>query len=104
MLHVLGSFILARVTRQFIVRLKLFSNGYGPLDWNSNPIFYANLLLQKSIQSDQNYTEKILNCTGQLGLQWISPSKERANVFERTVVATIFFDSRHLQIARGKPT
>jgi len=46
--------ILARVTRQFIVRLKLFLNGYCPLDWNSNPMFYANPLLQKNIQSDIN--------------------------------------------------
>ena len=53
-LHVLGSFILARVTRQFIVRLKLLSNRYYPLDWNSNPMFYANPLLQKNIQSDMN--------------------------------------------------
>ena len=34
--------------------LKLFSNGYCPLDWNSNPMFYANPLLQKNIQSDIN--------------------------------------------------
>ena len=53
-LHVLGPFKLARVTRQFIVRLKVFSNGYCPLDWNSNPMFYANPLLQKYIQSDMN--------------------------------------------------
>jgi len=30
-----GSFILARVTGQFIVRLKLFSNGYCPLEFKS---------------------------------------------------------------------
>ena len=30
-------------------------------------------------------------CRGQLGLQWISPSKERANVFERAVVANDIF-------------
>jgi len=42
------------VTRQFIARLKLFSNGYCPLDWNSNPMFYAKPLLQKNIQSDMN--------------------------------------------------
>ena len=53
-LHVLGSFILTWVTSQFNVRLKLFSNGYCPLDWNSNPMFYANPLVQKSIQSDMN--------------------------------------------------
>jgi len=35
--------------------------------------------------------EKILNCRGQLGLQWMSPSKERANVFERAVVANDIF-------------
>ena len=45
---------ISRVTRQFIVRLKLLSNGYCPLDWNSNPMFFANPLLQKNIQSDMN--------------------------------------------------
>ena len=45
---------IARVTRQFIVRLKLFWNGYCLLDWNSNPMFHANPLLQKNIQSDMN--------------------------------------------------
>jgi len=29
-------------------------NGYCSLDWNSNPMFYANSLLQKNIQSDMN--------------------------------------------------
>ena len=33
-LCVLGSFILTQVTGQFFVRLKLFSNGNCPLDWN----------------------------------------------------------------------
>ena len=59
------------------LRLKLFSNGYCPLDWNSNPMFYANTLLQKNIQSDMNEIEKILNCRGQLGLQWMSRCCER---------------------------
>ena len=29
-------------------------NGYCLLDWNSNPMFYANPLLQKNIQFDIN--------------------------------------------------
>ena len=33
----------------------------------------------------------MLNCRGQLGLQWMSPSKQRANVFERAVVANDIF-------------
>jgi len=45
--RVLGTFKIARVTGQFIVRLKLFSNGNCPLDWNTNPMFYANQLPQK---------------------------------------------------------
>ena len=45
---VIGSFILARVAGQFIVCLKLFSKGNCPLDWNSNPMFYTNPLLQKT--------------------------------------------------------
>jgi len=53
-----GSFILARVTGQFIVSLKLFSNGHNPLDWNSNPIFHANPLLQEDIESVMNYIFK----------------------------------------------
>ena len=40
---------------QTVYRLfKLFLNGYYALDWNSNPTFYANPLLQKNIQSDMN--------------------------------------------------
>ena len=55
-------------------------------------MFYASPLLQKNIQSDNNQIEKILNYRGQLGLKWMSPSKERANVFETAVVANdIFF-------------
>ena len=34
---------------------------------------------------------KTINCRGQLGLQWISPSKEQANVFERTVSTNDIF-------------
>ena len=33
----------------------------------------------------------MLNCRGQLGLQWMSPSKERAKVFEKAVVANDIF-------------
>jgi len=51
-LSVLGSFILARVTRQFVARSKLFSNGNCPFDWNSNPMLSANPLIQKHIQSE----------------------------------------------------
>jgi len=50
-LCVLGSFILARVAGQFFqffVHLKLFLNENCPLDWNSNPMFCANPLLQKT--------------------------------------------------------
>jgi len=46
-LCVLGSLILARVTGQFFVRLKLFSNGNCPLEWTSKSMFYANPLLQE---------------------------------------------------------
>jgi len=53
-----GSFILARVTGQFIVRLISSSNGNCPLDWNSNSMLYANPLLQKNIQPDMNYIFK----------------------------------------------
>jgi len=51
-LCVLGSFILARGTGQFFVRLKLLSNGNCPLDLNLNPMFCAYPSLQKNIQSD----------------------------------------------------
>jgi len=54
-------------------------------------MFYVNPLLQKNIQSDFNQIEKILNCRGQLGLQWMSLSKERAKVFERAVVVNDIF-------------
>jgi len=46
-LCVLGSYILAQVTGQFIVHLKLYSDGNCPLDWNSNPMVYVNPLLKK---------------------------------------------------------
>ena len=48
----------------------------------------ANPLLQKNIQSDLIKLKKYLI---QLGLQWMSPSKERANVFEKAVVANDIF-------------
>jgi len=64
-LGVLGSFILARVTGQFIVRLKLFPNGNCPLDWNTNPMLYANPLLQKKMQPDINYIWKNTWCRGE---------------------------------------
>ena len=51
-------------------------------------MFYANPLLQKNIQSDLIKLKKYLI---QLGLQWMSPSKERANVFEKAVVANDIF-------------
>ena len=35
--------------------------------------------------------EKTFNCRGQLGLQWMSPSKERASVFESAVVGNDIF-------------
>ena len=38
------------VYRSFEILLE----GYCLLDWNSNPMFYANPLLQKNIQSDIN--------------------------------------------------
>jgi len=46
--------MLARVTGDFIIRLKLLSNGNCPLAWNLNPMFCANPLLHKNIQSDMN--------------------------------------------------
>ena len=66
-LHVLGSFILARVTRQFIVRLILFWNGYCLLDWNSNPMFYANPLLQKTFNLVLIKLKKYLIAEGSSG-------------------------------------
>ena len=80
---VLGSFILARVAGQCIVRLKLFSKGNCPLDWNSNPMFYTNSLPQRTFNPIWIMFLKIFNCIGQLGLYWLSPSKERANEVER---------------------
>jgi len=65
---VIGSFILALVVGQFIVRLKLFSKGNCPLDWNSNPVFYTNSLLQKNFSPIQIIFQKIFNCIGQLRL------------------------------------
>jgi len=35
--------------------------------------------------------KKYFNCGVQVGLQWMSPSKERTNVFERAVVANGIF-------------
>jgi len=68
--------ISARVTGELFVRLKLFSNGNCPLDWNSNSMFYANPLLQKML----NLIWIIFR--GQLGLIR-SPSNARESVFER---------------------
>jgi len=65
-LCVLGSFILARVTGLFLVRLKLFSNANCPLDWNSNPMFYANPLLQNTLNLIWIICFKIYNCRWQL--------------------------------------
>ena len=45
-------------------------------------MFYANTLLQKTIN---------VIWQGKLGLQWMNPSKERANVFERTVATNDIF-------------
>ena len=60
------------------------------LEFKSN-VLCKPIASKKNIQSDINYIEKILNCRGQLGLQWMSPSKERANVFERAVVTNDIF-------------
>ena len=59
------------------------------LEFKSNVLCKS--IASKNIQSDMNEIAKILNCRGQLGLQWMSPSKERANVFERAVVANDIF-------------
>jgi len=54
---VLGSFILAQVTGQFIICLKLFSNGIGhTLEFNSNIL--CKFIVSKNIQSDMNYILK----------------------------------------------
>jgi len=54
----LGSFVLARVTGQFIVRLKLFSKWvrFIGLELKSNVLYESNA--SKNIQSDVNYTFK----------------------------------------------
>jgi len=60
-LCVLGSFILARVTGQLIVRLKLFSNGaVHRLEFKYNALRQS--IASKNLQSDMNYIFKILNC------------------------------------------
>jgi len=69
-LSLLGSFMLARVTGQFIVRLKLFSKrelSIG-LDFKSNVLYKS--IASKNTQSDMNSISKnsLLNCIGQLGL------------------------------------
>jgi len=60
--------MLAGVTEQFLVHLKLFSNGDHPFDWNFNLTFYAKPLLQKTFNLIWIIFGKILNCKGQLGL------------------------------------
>jgi len=57
---VLGSFILARVTGQFIVRLKLFSYGNYPLEWNSNPMPYGNPLIKKTFWCGSYYKKYLI--------------------------------------------
>jgi len=55
------------------------------LEFKSNVLCKPIASKKHSIWYQLNW--KIPNCRGQLGLQWMSPSKERANVFERAVVA-----------------
>ena len=70
-------------TEQFIVRLKLFSNGNSLLDWNSNSMFCVNQLLQKQSMWYELYLKKILYARGQFEIERMSPSKARRNVFEK---------------------
>ena len=58
---------IARVTGQFVVRLKLFLNGNCPFEWNSNPMFYSNPLLQNAFILTQTYFKKYLDAEGNLG-------------------------------------
>jgi len=68
---------------QFIVRLKLFLNGHRLLIGIQVQCSMQTHCFQKNIQFD--------NCRGQLGLQWMSASKTRANVYERTVATNDIF-------------
>jgi len=54
------------------------------LDWNSNPMFYANPLLQKNVQSDMNYIfeDPLLHRAARALPD--DRSKARANEGERT--------------------
>jgi len=61
-----------------------FRNGNGFLDWTAKPMFNTNPLLQKTFSPIRIMFKKLLNCIGQLGLWWMSPSKARANEVERT--------------------
>ena len=98
-----GSFILARVTGQFIVRLKVFPNGNYLhfsnenylLEWNSNPMFYANPLLQKTLSGLNYILKKYFN-------GWARVNHEQTKLREH-LLRTILFDSDHLQHERERP-
>ena len=62
---VLGSFILARVGRLFMVRLKLFSE--RELSIGLEIQCFMQIHRFRNIQFDRNYIFKTLNCIGQLG-------------------------------------
>jgi len=69
-LRSIGSFILSRVTGQFIVSFEILEWELST-DWNSNPMFCANPLLQKTFSLVwELYLKKYLtvNWGGQLGL------------------------------------
>ena len=65
---VLGSFILARVAGQFIVRLKLFSKRELSIGLNFKSNVLCKSIASKNIRFDMNYSFKMLNCIGKLGL------------------------------------
>jgi len=83
LLRMLGSYVLARVTGQFFVRLKLFSNGNCRFEFKFN-------VLCKSIASKihsiwyELYLKKYLIEEGNPRAIWrMIPSKARAKVFQR---------------------
>jgi len=84
-IHLPGSFILARIVGQFIVCLKLLSKWELSIGLNFKFNVLYKSIASKNIQSDMNYVLKNLSCIGQLGV--LTTSKARANEVVRTPAA-----------------
>ena len=67
-LCVLGSFVLSRANYwRIYTSFEITLEWECPLDWNTNPMFYATIASKKHSIWYELYFKKILNCKGHLG-------------------------------------